>query len=1075
VGKFGENCFWSQAADLCSNFLKTADLDRQVVVNELLGDCLYYASFQQSSRSEFKAMILRAKDAFGAAVLDAELDSSFARRCSARAAYCLLLATDDEEQRRRIVLYDCIVPLRKVCAELSEDPASKKQLMKVEAEYLRYLLVGCHTIRDSNLLARLVDEAKIVGRNAFRREIDSEDLENFVAVANAYVLFLEWASGYFLDESEFRVISEEVASKKEQLIEISRSLKNKQLASMALETAASIMTEFKFDFELGISLLQSALAIAEQTKDSLLIGRQLASIANASLWAQQDEDLPEKRRELLNRAIEHSSGAIKALQTPLAMYYLTFAYSLYVCSLTELAKNEADLSMKLKLLSRAVEEGKRGMNSSNASSIDFLLNRLSDALRYRADLSDNSSEIKPLLLEALAVIDAQIERTKTLASKDSWNLGLAYRDAGVVYGSLSELETGTEKNSLLSKSITSLETSVEMLAKSPRLNGQEASICLACEALADSLVQRYELSGDSSDCLGAIEQYEQSVRYYEKMKDQGSMAHLTVYLLSKAAMLYDRIGEYESSSICFNKANEACIVASGTESESFQKSFLGLATWASACARVEEARLLHRDEKYSQAIAKLRDASIELEKTDGYRYLSRHYLALSLAEEGEEHSRNEKNAEAAQAFEKASNLFSQSQDEILQSVDKMPSLVSDKVKTWADFSKQRSKYCLGRKTLAIAKSLDIEGQAEESMYKYRTAAKIFRELEEGSGEDSQEFEALAISCDAWATMKEAEYRSSSELYTKAGALFMLAKDKKVKRSFVLSCLASAAICRALEAGTKFKQSRQIQLYSEIKQQLGIAAQYYDEGGFDIASDWTSATEALFDAFAYLSSAESEMDPEKKTQMYHLAEKHLDLSAKRYGDIGFEKKRQEVLKQLKKVKENKLMLLTPVEALSQNPTSYSTPVSFVADQGVGFERFEGSNVTGNVSCSMKMVNVGGSVRLDVDIANVGRSPVLLMKLDNLAPEQSFEPETEKETHHFFQSKDGISIDLKGRRLDYLKTLEMAVHLKAKSKGTFELKPKISYVDESGKYKAYEFELLKLDVKELGFLGWAKGNQ
>jgi hypothetical protein len=342
----------------------------------------------------------------------------------------------------------------------------------------------------------------------------------------------------------------------------------------------------------------------------------------------------------------------------------------------------------------------------------------------------------------------------------------------------------------------------------------------------------------------------------------------------------------------------------------------------------------------------------------------------------------------------------------------------------------------------------------------------------GQGEVG-DVEALAISCDAFATMKQAEYSTSPELYASAAELFNQAKEStEVKQGFILSCRANAAICRAFEAGMRFKETKDVQLYSQIKKQLGTASQYYEEAGFEIASDWTGATEALFDALAFLAQAEGELDPQKRTQMYHLAEKHLELSARRYGDIGYDKKRQEVLKQLKKARENRELLITPMEALSQSPTVSASPVNFTRDQATGLERFEVANLTGNISLSTKQANVGSSVRIDIDIANVGKTPALLMKVDNIAPSHSFEVEPEKNPHHFLEGTS-IAVDLKGKRLEYLKAHEMSLHFIAKTKGSYEIKPKILFVDELGKYRSYEFEPQVVEVKELGFMGWAKG--
>ena len=71
-------------------------------------------------------------------------------------------------------------------------------------------------------------------------------------------------------------------------------------------------------------------------------------------------------------------------------------------------------------------------------------------------------------------------------------------------------------------------------------------------------------------------------------------------------------------------------------------------------------------------------------------------------------------------------------------------------------------------------------------------------------------------------------------------------------------------------------------------------------------------------------------------------------------------------------------------------------------------------------------------------------------------------------------DDGHINMKGKRLEYLKTDEVKIALKAMQKGSYELKPRILFVDEKGNYKSYEFEPTEITVKELGISGWIKGS-
>ena len=112
--------------------------------------------------------------------------------------------------------------------------------------------------------------------------------------------------------------------------------------------------------------------------------------------------------------------------------------------------------------------------------------------------------------------------------------------------------------------------------------------------------------------------------------------------------------------------------------------------------------------------------------------------------------------------------------------------------------------------------------------------------------------------------------------------------------------------------------------------------------------------------------------------------------------------------------------------------------------------------------------GSSVTMNLDMVNVGKTAALLDKVENIVPEglEIWDGNTSTRA-------DSRSVALKGIRLDYMKTHVVKIMLKAKYKGDFELKPRVSYFDEKGKVGSYDFERMGLTVKELGISGWLKG--
>lgn len=63
----------------------------------------------------------------------------------------------------------------------------------------------------------------------------------------------------------------------------------------------------------------------------------------------------------------------------------------------------------------------------------------------------------------------------------------------------------------------------------------------------------------------------------------------------------------------------------------------------------------------------------------------------------------------------------------------------------------------------------------------------------------------------------------------------------------------------------------------------------------------------------------------------------------------------------------------------------------------------------------------------------------------------------------------------RRLNPLKTEDVKMVVGVQSVGASTIKPRISYIDETGKYQSHEPELVTMTVKELGIRGWVKGER
>jgi len=109
-------------------------------------------------------------------------------------------------------------------------------------------------------------------------------------------------------------------------------------------------------------------------------------------------------------------------------------------------------------------------------------------------------------------------------------------------------------------------------------------------------------------------------------------------------------------------------------------------------------------------------------------------------------------------------------------------------------------------------------------------------------------------------------------------------------------------------------------------------------------------------------------------------------------------------------------------------------------------------------------------LEIELVNAGKSSALLIKLAEVIP-QGFELAKKPEN---YRVEDNF-LNMKGKRLDPLKTEEVKLVLRPKARGIFPLKPKIVYLDENGRYKSHDPEPITITVKELGIKGWIKGER
>ncbi len=1060
---------WTEASDLYKQALDKLEPGSDPIetarIAELLGKSRYRAAFQSPSREEFKQKMRHAEEADekAAALYERGGSEPLSKMLTARALFASFW-TKDQPSSREDTIQKCIGLADETVKRL-EGQDDRRSLAEARRDLLTYLSESIWLANERSLIKERFERTIETGEKAAAEFESLGQDEDLVETLNTTLVSLSF-SKILVDEVRLRELTMREVQLGKKLAEASDRAKTPYALSLG-KKAAALIADAEGDLAKALSQLEGAILLARDVNDSYLDGRMLDNVLWASFWAAAVEDDVEQKRVLFKKGSEFASKAIKKLEISLHGGLLYSAYDGSAQCHTELALVETDVERKRAELREAVGVARQGTAFEN--SLVEPGHALSKALFFLASVALDTQEKTRLLKEALAIREESVRKYDALVP-DSWGGGINHNYLALLKAELSGLEKKPEARiRLLKEAVSEMQQCLASCGKATD-PAHTAALARYEEWYGDILLQLHKLTGEAGTSQQAVKAY------------RGAITHLTSFghigpaaaVLWKEAKACDDVGEYEGASESFRKAAEHYRL--GAEKIPGASSlFKELSSYMEAWALIESARTHHGKEQYSVASGDYSKAASILESTRTWSHLSKHYSACALLEEGEALSRRESHGESIETLSAALKRFQETNRDLKDRLSKADgSLENYELRDWVKVTDSRENYCLGRIALEEGRVLDKKGVAEESSMKYQSASNIFRELlPEAPNEQSRsEVETLMLFCEAWAKMKEAEAEASPELYSAAAGSFAKAREATAKKKLRVLAMANASICRALESGARFRQTRDTQLYSDVKKQLETAADYYQEAGFDNAANWTRATQRLFDAMAYLANAETEIDSRKKTELYHLGEKHLELAGRLYGEAGYHGRREEAIKQLKRVREEKEVLLTPFQALADNPAvsgTSITPISLVRDQAYGLERFEAANVVGNLSIHQKEVGVGSGVTLELEMANVGKTAATLIKLENVAP-VGFEIDREAAAQHRVEDN---YIDMRGKRLEYLKTHELKISLKAVQKGAFELRPRILFVDEKGSYRSYEFEPTGVTVRELGIAGWLKG--
>jgi tetratricopeptide (TPR) repeat protein len=1068
------------------NLLGEDDFSRRGEIHERLGCAFYRAAFQTESNDEFKEGLHRAiqshqqaKEFYGR--LDEPLKRPRTLRCDAMTTLMGYWLAEKASEKKKLL--DECWKLTKDALEAFE-AGNAMDYGKTFNELSASIDLGYYFHETFQTREKIIREAAEYGEHAIKY---LSTLGNHLELARAYsktAVYTSLTCDFFANLDDREKYSQKATDYWLKAKDISEETAMLELPSVLFGCGPAGYWGDGTDN--ALNNFERALDCSRKTRDRFIIGRALDLLVYHSGWRAEVTEDPDEKAALLKKALqyaedaEHQYSAI-SFTSPRGGAWRTEGAILWHYS--GLANRETDLNRKRELLGKTLEVAldilKRAENSGYPDYAEEVHGIFARVLRELAKLEANPEEKKRLLETALMHNEESVAISEQIEPLAYWNLGLIRGGTIVTRHELADLtkEPETKKNMLRKILLDSQDALGFCIKGLTSYKGEAATPMLGTIAYwevynGNLLYSLHELTSDKEYLTRAIEAFQRGIETYQKTNQTSRLAES----FWKIAQTYDALGEHMKAGDNFDQASKSYRNAAERIPQ-LKDFYRDHASYMEAWNAIEKARHHHTEKQYGQAKEHYEKAADLHKSTTRWDYLSPNYLAWAKLEEGEDLSRREQTEEAKDLFQKAAKAFAEAKKSIQSKLEKIENRdEKELLVNLAEASDIREEYCLGRIALEEARILDKQGDHAASSKKYGSATEKFQKATDAMKDESdrQELKPIVCLCRAWQTMTRAEAEASPDLYKEASRLFEEAKDHSLDEKAKMLALGHSSFCKALEAGTRFEAVRDTSLHTLATQHLEGAASYYLRAGFKNASEYAEATQKLLDAYLYMHNAKTQTDPTKKAQFYMMAEKVLQASAGSYLKAKHPEKQEQVSTLLEKVKNERELALSLTEVLHA-PLATSTTATFTTPSSTeetptGLERFDHADIQANIITRQKELKVGENLNLKVELVNAGKGPALLIKLAEVIPE-GFELAEKPEV---YRAEDSY-LDMKGKRLDPLKTEEVRLVLKPNIQGVFPLKPRILYLDENGKARSYEPEPINITVKELGIKGWLKGER
>jgi len=1080
---------WLGAADVYRGALELLPKDnsaRRGQIQEERAYALFRTTMQAENIEEFKerlsetaAQYEEAKKSYSEA--SSHASSPRVGRCDAMIAYlCFWQATEVTAKKKKVSEAWSL-------AKKAMDAFGQNEILELGKTYNELFLssvFSLHFSDDQKVRTTILSEAIEYGEKVVGLLSDTENRDVLVkALLNL--------AGLLSAETTMSVISidKRAINSQKTMEHMRRAMELSEETALVSDAFAGLVGDtLLMDVEGELQVIERQLEFVRKTRDRLAIGVTLGLLASCSIWLAGGEEDPKDVNVMLDKSLQYVEEA-RGQFGRIGFVTPDHDSNIWVSSpslpwyFDGQARFETDLRRKRELYAEALKSARLESVAAEKSGYPgvvagahFLIGLALAGLAK----TEASKEHRARLLEE--AIQHRIEASRLvdlLMPSNTWDRAHFLCLVGETELELAEVTDRSEtKKAYLDSSISHLRKGVDMFEfrlTVPHIAAlQDAT---AYSGMSYHWRQYGRALRSSCELTGARETMVNSAMAFVRAAEIAGKTGLPSRVaesLWEAAQTYDGLGEHLKASEKFDEASDQYRNASD-KTKTLGQFYKDLCLYLKAWSEIEKARYHHARQEPASAKEHYDRAAELHESTGKWSFLSSNYFAWAQIENAEDLSQRERCKESIDAFREASRLFKDSKSKMQAQHAKIE--VNDEkqmVERLIGAADQREEFCKARIILEEARLLDKEGSLSGASEKYGLAAEMFAKIKQelAAEQDQREIELIVTLSRAWRAMAKAESGSSPELYEEAAHLFDDAKSLGLGDKARNLAMGHSRLCMALGAGARYADNGDIALHEAAVQNLESAARYYLKADLQSAAEYAKASKLLFDGYVYMNKASSEENQEKRTKLYSLAEKVLQASSSSYEKAGQRGRREQVLKLLAKVKDDRELAMSLAEVFLA-PEVVSTTMAFSSptptnESAVGLERFEHADVQAILVVQQRDILVGENLDYEIELVNAGREAAQLTKLEEVIP-RGFDMVSIPER---YRREDGC-INLKGRKLDALKTEVVKIVVKPTIKGRFTLKPRITYLDETGSYKSSEPKPVEVTVKEMGISGWLRG--